>query len=115
MYNTDLPNQNELPNSQQLLRSTIIALLAGAVLLVTTVLPEEYGIDPTGVGQVLGLKEMGTIKMQLAEEDAKHNAEQAANAAAVVATPKPTPQKSDTTTITLKPNEGVEYKLEMSK
>ncbi|MBL8202716.1 MAG: transmembrane anchor protein [Blastocatellia bacterium] len=115
MYNTELPNENELPSSQQLLRSTIIALITGAVLLVTTVLPAEYGIDPTGVGRVLGLKEMGMIKMQLAEEAAKHNAEQAASAAAVVATPEPTPQKSDTTTITLKPNEGVEYKLEMAK
>lgn len=115
MYNTDLPNQNELPTRQQLLRSTIIALIVGATLLVTTVLPAEYGIDPTGVGRVLGLKEMGTIKMQLAEEAAKHNAEQAANAAAVIATPEPTPQKSDTTTVTLKPNEGVEYKLEMVK
>lgn len=112
MYNTELPNQNELPSSQQLLRSTIIALIVGVVLLVTTVLPAEYGTDPTGIGQVLGLKEMGTIKMQLAEEAAKHNAEQAANAAAM---PEPTPQKSDTTTITLKPNEGVEYKLEMAK
>lgn len=115
MYNTDLPNQNELPSNRQLLRSTIIALIVAAVLLVTTVFPAEYGIDPTGIGRVLGLKEMGMIKMQLAEEAAKHNAEQAANAAAVVAAPEPTPQKSDTTTITLKPNEGVEYKLEMSK
>lgn len=113
MYNTDMPNQIELPSSKQLLRSTIIALIVAAVLLVTAVLPAEYGIDPTGIGRLLGLQEMGTIKMQLAEEAAKHNAEQAANAVAV--TPEPTPQKSDTTTVTLKPNEGVEYKLEMSK
>jgi len=114
MYNADLPNQNELPSSKQLLRSTFIALIVGVALLATTVLPAEYGIDPTGVGQVLGLKEMGTIKMQLAEEAAKHRAEsgQPANAAAIV---EPTPEKSDTTTITLKPNEGVEYKLEMVK
>lgn len=114
MYNTDLPNENELPSSQQLLRSTLIALIVAAVLLVMTVLPAEYGIDPTGIGRVLGLKEMGAIKMQLAEEAAKHNAasEQPASAAA---TPEPTPQKSDTTTVTLKPNEGVEYKLEMVK
>lgn len=112
MYNTELPKENELPSKQQLLRSTFIALIVGVALLATTVLPAEYGIDPTGVGQALGLKEMGTIKMQLAEEAAKHNAEQPANAAAVV---EPTPEKSDTTTITLKPNEGVEYKLEMVK
>jgi hypothetical protein len=112
MYNTEIPNPNELPSSQQLLRSTIIALIVAAVLLVTTVLPAEYGTDPTRIGRALGLTQMGEIKVQLAEEAAKHNAEQLANAAAVVA---PTPEKSDTTTVTLKPNEGVEYKLEMSK
>ncbi len=115
MYNTDLPKENELPSKQQLLRSTIIALIVGATLLVTTVLPAEYGIDPIGVGNVLGLKQMGFIKTQLAEEAAKHNAEEAAKAAAVTATPEATPEKSDTTTVTLKPNEGVEYKLEMAK
>jgi hypothetical protein len=112
MYNTEIPNPNELPSNQQLLRSTIIALIVAAVLLVTTVLPAEYGIDPTRIGRALGLTQMGEIKVQLAEEVAQHNAAQQANAAAVVA---PTPEKSDTTTVTLKPNEGVEYKLEMSK
>ncbi|SEB03621.1 transmembrane anchor protein [Rubrimonas cliftonensis] len=34
----------------------------------TVVLPAEYGIDPTGVGRVLGLAEMGEIKQELAEE-----------------------------------------------
>lgn len=133
MYNTDLPSRIELPSSKQLLRSTIIALVIAAVLLVTVVLPSEYGIDPTGIGRALGLTQMGEIKTQLAAEAAKHNAaaapEPSASAPAVVATATPTPepsptlsaastataQKSDTTTVTLKPNEGVEYKLEMSK
>ena len=38
------------------------------VILVTVVLPAEYGIDPTGAGRVLGLTEMGEIKRELAEE-----------------------------------------------
>ncbi len=128
MHNTDLPNQIELPSSKQLLRSTIIAIVVAAVILITVVLPSEYGIDPTGIGRLLGLTQMGDIKMQLAAEAKKHSAasgtapEQPASAPAVVATATPTPeptpnmaQKSDTTTVTLKPNEGVEYKLEMSK
>ena len=55
MYNTDLPNRAELPSSRQLLRSTAIALVAAGALLITTVLPAEYGIDPTGMGRALGL------------------------------------------------------------
>ena len=71
MYNTDMPSRAELPTSAQLLRSTLIAAGVATALLVTVVLPAEYGIDPTGVGRVLGLAEMGEIKTQLhAEADA---------------------------------------------
>ena len=68
MYNSNIPTQVELPTSGQLLRSTVIAVAAAAAILVTIVLPAEYGIDPTGAGNVLGLTEMGEIKMQLSEE-----------------------------------------------
>lgn len=68
MYNQDLPNRSELPSSARLIRSTIIAVLTAIMLLITVVLPAEYAIDPTGIGRVLGLTEMGEIKQQLAEE-----------------------------------------------
>ncbi|MFN2332724.1 MAG: hypothetical protein ABR580_12965 [Halomonas sp.] len=68
MYNTDLPTRAELPSTRKLIRSTLVAAVVAAALLVTVVLPSEYAIDPTGVGRVLGLTEMGEIKVQLAEE-----------------------------------------------
>lgn len=68
MFNADKPSLKELPSSAQLLKSTIIAAVAAVVVLVTVVLPAEYGIDPTGVGKAIGLAEMGEIKTQLAEE-----------------------------------------------
>lgn len=68
MYNSDTPTRAELPTSAQLLKSTIIAIVAAIAILVAIVLPSEYGIDPTGAGRVLGLTEMGEIKTQLAEE-----------------------------------------------
>jgi hypothetical protein len=68
MYNTPKPSVEDLPTSSQLIRSTGIAIAAAAVILVTVVMPAEYNIDPTGVGGVLGLTEMGEIKAQLAEE-----------------------------------------------
>jgi hypothetical protein len=68
MYNTNLPNRAELPSSAQLLRSTLLAAAIAAGLLVTTILPAEYGIDPTGVGSALGLTQMGEIKTTLAAE-----------------------------------------------
>jgi hypothetical protein len=68
MYNTPKPSIEDLPTSAQLLRSTGIAIAAAAVILVTVVMPAEYNLDPTGIGGVLGLTEMGEIKAQLAEE-----------------------------------------------
>ena len=68
MYNSNTPLRSELPSSGQLLISTALAFAVAAILLVTVVLPSEYGVDPTGLGQRLGLAEMGKIKVALAEE-----------------------------------------------
>ena len=68
MHNAQRPNLDDLPAARQLWRSTAIAAGAAALILVTVVWPSEYGIDPTGIGGVLGLAEMGGIKSQLAEE-----------------------------------------------
>lgn len=103
MYNTDLPTRAELPSTCQLFRSTAIAALVAAILLVTTVLPAEYGIDPLGVGRMLGLTPMGEIKVALAAEASVADAklaeakpadvkpENAAPVAAAEPTPAPTP------------------------
>ena len=134
MFNTRLPTQSELPTNRQLLRSTLIAVSVAAALLVTVVMPSEYAIDPTGVGRVLGLTQMGEIKKTLTDEAAADAAVQPAAAAVVqapvtvhpeaqepvaaapVAEPGAEPQpvlKSDEMTLTLKPGEGREIKLEM--
>lgn len=84
MYNAN-PNPTELPSARRLLRSTLIALAVAATLLVTVVLPAEYAIDPTGVGRVLGLTEMGRIKRQLAVEAA-------VDATRDASTPQPAPE-----------------------
>ncbi len=70
MYNSQVPSKRDLPSSQQLKRSTIFALCCATVLMVTVVLPAEYGRDPSGVGELLGLTEMGKIKQSLAQEAA---------------------------------------------
>jgi hypothetical protein len=68
MFNAEKPNLDELPSSAQLIRSTAIAAVSAVAILITIVLPAEYNIDPTGIGGVIGLAEMGEIKAQLAEE-----------------------------------------------
>lgn len=125
MYNNDLPNRSELPSSKQLLRSTLIAAIVASVLLVTVVLPSEYGIDPTRVGRLLGLTEMGEIKTARAAEAKKESAaattQKAPEPSKAVSPPQSEPvqngasAKTDVMTVTLKPGEGIEIKLEMSK
>lgn len=128
MYNSDTPLQAELPSSQKLIKSTILAAISAVVLLFTVVLPAEYGIDPTGVGKLLRLTEMGQVKQQLADEAA-------ADAAGLVATgtsdiDNMTEQTINTTPtdttvadgqwrdeipFTLTPGEGIEIKMKMSE
>ncbi|MEM8574854.1 MAG: transmembrane anchor protein [Pseudomonadota bacterium] len=126
MYNAEKPNIEELPTSAQLLRSTIIALVAAVAILVTIVLPAEYAIDPTGIGRVLGLTEMGEIKRQLAEEaesDHDDNAESDDQSSlrwnifgVIVGSAHAQEAASpwtDEISFTLKPGKGTEWKLVM--
>ncbi|MDP2242187.1 MAG: transmembrane anchor protein [Burkholderiales bacterium] len=132
MYNTDLPSRAELPSTGKLLRSTAIAALIAIGLLITTFLPSEYGIDPTGIGRALGLTQMGEIKVALSAEAKAESAapapqkpQAAVPAEPVVkpadATPPETRAKDTasaqqhTMTVRLKPGQGAEIKLTMSK
>jgi hypothetical protein len=93
---TNITPESE-PDTRRLLRSTLIAAIAAVALLVTVVLPAEYGIDPTRIGRVLGLTQMGEIKVRLAREAA---ADQAADDAAAEAEAKADtapPSRPDTT------------------
>lgn len=124
MYNANQPSSNELPSSTMLLRSTCLAILGAGLILVTIVLPAEYGIDPTGVGRVLGLTEMGGIKAQLAAEaeapmPSAETAQRVVASTASGALAEPAsfvePEtRSDEITIELTPGEGTEVKLVMN-
>jgi hypothetical protein len=122
MYNTDMPRRAELPSTGQLLRSTAIALVTAGVLLTTVVLPSEYGIDPTGIGRLLGLSEMGRIKTALAADAVADEAAAARKAQAGSLTPATAPPatapgavRSDEMRVTLQPGEGTEVKMAMRK
>lgn len=116
------PTQSPMPpraSRQRLLRSTAIALAVAAVLLTTVVLPAEYGIDPTGVGRVIGLTEMGEIKMQLAREleeaDAAELVPAPAPSAATARPPADAETEARELQVTLAPNQGKELKLVMTQ
>lgn len=119
MFNSNRPTLEELPTSAQLLKSTAIAAVSAVAILVTVVLPAEYGIDPTGIGRAIGLTEMGEIKTELAEEAAQDHSSllddlfglfvgSAAAREAVEAW-------RDEVSFTLAPGDSAEWKLSMTK
>ena len=132
MTNNDSPTRAELPSSKQLLRSTILAAVSAVVLLVAVVLPAEYGIDPTGIGRVLRMTDMGEIKQQLAAEAVADAAAASATPAATAQAPQPAVSEAapvaasataatpaiewrDEIPFTLTPGEGTEIKLTMAE
>lgn len=131
MYNKNIPSDMEVPSTAKLLKSTILAAVTAGVLLVTVVMPAEYGIDPTGIGNAIGLKRMGEIKMSLAEEAAaeeqaiaaSNNGEEISLAETAVVEPEPTPVpaeitanvRTDEMSVTLAPDEGTEIKVALNE
>jgi hypothetical protein len=131
MYNANKPTDADLPSTRKLLKSTGIAVAVATGLLVTVVLPAEYGVDPTRVGSLFGLTEMGRIKVSLAAEAQTEDVGEAtpaatgdsppvATATATVAAPTPSEAsaapaglRSDRTVLTLAPDQGAEIKLVM--
>jgi hypothetical protein len=102
------PPPPELPSSAQLRRATLLAVVVAAALLVVVVLPAEYGIDPTGVGPVLGL-----YRPPAAESDPlPASSGEAAGTGSLFTSP--TPYRSDEMSITLAPGEGAEIKAQMA-
>lgn len=121
MFNSLMPSPEELPSGGQLVRSTAIALVVACVLLVTVVMPAEFALDPTGIGRLLGLQQMGELKAELAAEDtATAETLPAGEADPVAVSPEAAPadsleQPSHEMAITLKPNQAAEVKLTMEE
>jgi hypothetical protein len=122
MFNIDKPNLQDLPSLSQLRRSALIAVIGAGLLLVSVVLPAEYGIDPTGAGRVLGLTEMGNIKHELhheAESDRAENGDEHSfnlierTLGLFISSAYAEEAWSDALTFTLEPGEYTETKLVM--
>jgi hypothetical protein len=134
MRKSNMPTDQELPSNDKLIKSTLLAAVTAGVLLATVVMPAEYGIDPTGIGNLIGLKKMGEIRTSLAKEAAADQAKSSgvntevkqtevkpdAVNAVVASTPQstgvgaPTPMSNEMQ-VTLAPDEGAEIKVAMSK
>ena len=90
------PQTIEAPSKPKIAKATVLALLVAAVILVTAVLPAEYGIDPIGTGAALGLADLSQKKQgALAPQSREY--------------------KLDSTEFRLGPREWVEYKYRLEE
>lgn len=109
-------HNQHLPTVPQLLKATGIAVVAAGAILITTVLPSEFGIDPTGIGKAIGLTDLSANSA-----DAAKMPDIAAAPAPVVEEQSETfarstiPLRTDEMAVTLKPGEGGEVKSTIRK
>lgn len=116
MSRIDPPPPSELPSTRALAWSTAWAALAAGLLVVVAVLPAEVGVDPTGVGRLLGLTQMGEVKRELAQATAATVAAETASsatAAALLARATGPTERADTTRVEIAPGADLEVKLVM--
>jgi hypothetical protein len=103
-----------VPSIATLAKTTAIALFVAGVILITLVLPAEYGIDPLGTGARLGLTALANPPIAVVEMPKTEGA-------ALVPTMKgpigeyPSGFKFDVFEIELAPYEYVEYKYSMEQ
>ncbi len=90
--NEDLTLQSP-PSNKSILIGLGAGIFIGSLILVTTILPAEFGIDPLGVGNLLGLTELSRAEKPFEEQLFTH--------------------RSDYVEFELGPFESVEYKYTM--
>lgn len=113
MTNFETPDRALLPTTAQLNRAAGLAALIAGIILVTTVLPAEYGIDPTGFGAITGLKKMGDMNEGEDVEGKDPAATKAINAPVAEATKSSPGVQTGKVILTLQPGEGREAKATM--
>lgn len=101
------------PTTPQLLKATGLALTAAAAILVTTVLPAEYGLDPTGVGAALGLAALSAPAAPGEKTGPSDPPPDPMPASAVAVVRSEIPFRSGEMSLVLQPGEGAEIKALM--
>ncbi|MBL7761317.1 MAG: hypothetical protein KAF41_10240 [Flavobacterium sp.] len=118
---------HQILDKKSIVKQVVIALVIGAVLLVSAVLPAEYGIDPLGIGKATGFSKLyvGDASAETATSG-PHKVLQLDNVGSGADVPKPaaannpapaTPlaERTDEVSIVIPAGKGLEYKVNMLK
>jgi hypothetical protein len=106
-------DQHTIEVRQRIALSAGAALLVAGVILVTCVLPAEYGVDPLGTGAKLGLLELGVTGQRVEALEAAKGSGQASGVATIAHQDKPFTQ--ETVGFAIAPHQGMEYKYRLDK
>lgn len=125
-------NRSPVSAKKELLRGVLISAGVAGLLLVTAVLPAEYGIDPTGAGKALGLTQLHSpapagvpAAAAAASGQAVPDLQGATKGSTVsakgearqmtIASAQEVAYRADTMEIVLPPKKGVEVKTHLAK
>jgi len=121
------------PSKKRIAIATVVALLVAGVLLLTAVLPAEYGIDPLRTGSLLGLTELANANAKTLDKSAELAASSTAEPPSTIVPvlepaadggapkmrgtfiPQSKGYKIDSREMKLAPGEGLEIKYNMKK
>ena len=103
-----------VPTTATLVKTTFVAIVVATILLFTTILPAEYGVDPIGTGRMLGLTAISSPPVE-------QGAPTATAGGPLVPTPLgpigqyPAEFKVDTREIVVDPYQFVEYRYRLEQ
>ncbi len=100
-----------LPSTTELIGATLAAFAIAVALLMTVILPAEYGLDPIGTGTFLGLDKLNAATYVDAAEIVPAKIESSLAQPALIR--GPSVLKSETLTVTVPAYEGIEVKADM--
>lgn len=115
MQNISDLNHDELPSASSLIKATVLAAALGLLILITFVLPAEYGIDPTGLGDKMGLTLLN-IEPALEVESGPQSSDLISTSLSAPIPPvriSVSAYRSDAISLILPPGKGAEIKTRM--
>lgn len=118
---------HQILDKKSIVKQVLIALVVGTILLVSAVLPAEYGIDPLGIGKATGFSKLyvGEANTEMLASG-PHKILQLENVGSGAEVPKPAAagnpapatqlaERTDEVNVVIPAGKGLEYKVDMLK
>lgn len=105
--------QPPAPSGRTLAKATLVALAVASLVLVTAILPAEYGIDPLGAGRALGLTDLFAAGEAAAANEANPSGLVEAESRPIH--PQLYQYRVDSREFVIPPKTGMEFKYDLRK